>query len=127
MQSSLGVVGFEKYRVKCIIGVEPHERAHAQDLLIDLKVEVNLSAVAVSGLLSDTIDYVQLAAVCARMAQEGAYLLLEKYAADLSQAILEQFPVQSVTICVRKPHPFEGVECALVELRVNRAEMRGEL
>lgn len=116
-----GVVGFEKYRIRCIIGTEPHERLHPQELLVDLKVEVDFSAVAASGLLSDTVDYTMLAALCTRIAQEGAYELLEKYASDLSQTILQQFLVKSVKITVRKPHPFEGVDYALVEIDVPRA------
>lgn len=113
----LGSIGFNSLRVNCIIGINPSEREQTQDLLIDLKVEVDLSKVAVSGDLNDTIDYRSLTAVCKELAIEGKYLLIEKYAADVVKKLLETFPIKSAWIRIMKPKAILDAECALVELK----------
>lgn len=112
----LGSIGFNSFRVNCIIGTNLHEREIMQDLLIDLKVETDFSKVAVSGVLEDSIDYRSLVAVCKDMAIEGKYQLIEKYAADVVQKLLTTFPIKSAWIRVRKPKAISDAECAVVEL-----------
>jgi dihydroneopterin aldolase len=111
-----GIIGFKGLAVSCVIGTEPHERMHEQELIIDLKVEADLSKVVASGRLEDTINYVSLAQICKEMAVKGRYLLIEKFAADVLQEISEQFPAKSVWIRVKKPLAISAAECAFVEL-----------
>jgi dihydroneopterin aldolase len=113
----LGLIGFNSYCIRCIIGTEPHEREEMQDLLIDLRVEVDFSKISV---LKDTIDYRVLAAFCKDLAIEGKYLLIERYAADAIKKLLRTFPIKSAWIRVRKPQAISDAECALVELRGER-------
>lgn len=112
----LGWIGFNSYRINCIIGTELNEREETQDLLVDLKVEMNLSKVTVSGMLNDTIDYRSLAAVCKDLAVEGKYELIEKYAADVVSKVLKIFPVKSAWICVKKIKGLPDAAYTLVEL-----------
>lgn len=116
----LGWIGFNAYRINCIIGTEAYEREEPQDLLIDLKVEVDFANVSLSGRLEDTIDYRSLSNLCKEMAVEGQYLLIEKYAADVVKKLLATFPVQSVWIRVKKPKGILHAEYALVELEYKR-------
>lgn len=112
----LGTIGFKGLVVSCIIGTEPHERMHEQELILDLKVEADVSKVVVSGSLDDTINYVSLAQLCKEVAVKGRYLLIEKFAADALQEISERFPVKSAWICVKKPLAISEAECAFVEM-----------
>ena len=116
----LGTIGFKGYRVSCIIGTEPHERNEVQDLLIDLKVELDFSQVFQSGDLKDTIDYRLLVEVCQNLAVEGNYGVLEKYASDVIEEIFTRFSVKSAWISIRKPLAIPGAECALIELKQDR-------
>lgn len=113
-------IGLEKYRIPCIIGTEPDERLCVQELLIDLKAEIDASVVVQSGELSDTVDYRLFAELSTRIAQEGKYFLIEKYAADLVQQILNISRVKSVSLSVRKPHPINGADYTFVELFMER-------
>lgn len=113
----LGIIGFKGYKVRCIIGTESWERKEIQEIFIDLKVEADISRVAQSDDLHDTVDYVSLAAICRKMAEEGQYLLIEKYAADVLEKLPQQFAIHSAWICVKKPQAIPFAECALVELK----------
>lgn len=116
----LGWIGFNSYLIHCIIGTEPNERKDPQDLLIDLKVQLDLSKVVVSGRLEDTIDYRSLAAVCKNLAEEGQYELIEKYAADVISKLFSIFPIKSVWIAVKKIKGLSEADYALVELSESR-------
>jgi len=112
----LGCIGFEGYRLHCIIGTEPHERQQDQELIIDLKVECDLTAAAHSDNVRDTINYVELAELCEQTARNGRYFLLEKLIGDLTTAVLKRFRVRSVWVRVKKPSALKGADCAVVEL-----------
>lgn len=113
----LGTIGFKGYQISCIIGLEPHERMRAQDLLVDLIVETDFSRVSESDSLEDTIDYVSLAALCKKMALAGNYCLIEKYASDLIKEIFALYPVKSAAVRIRKPAAIPEAECAFVEFK----------
>lgn len=114
----LGTIGFERYSIRCVIGTEPHERRSEQEILVDVKVEADISVAARTDKLEDTVDYVRLAELCKAMAITGRYFLVEKYAADIAQAILDRFPVKSVYVAIRKPWVLEGAECTFISLKV---------
>ena len=116
----LGTIGFKGYVVNCIIGTEDYERNQEQDLIIDLKVEIDFSNASVSGRLEDTINYVSLAEICKCRAIEGRYHLIENYATDVVLEMIQLFPVKSVWIRIKKPLAIPGAECALVELKQER-------
>ena len=116
----LGRIGFEGLRLNCIIGMEPHERQKEQKLIIDLKVESDLTAAAHSDDVRDTINYTELAELCEQIACQGRYFLLEKLVVDITAAILKRFQVSSVWVRVRKPGAMKGAECAIVELETRQ-------
>lgn len=116
----LGIIGFERYKVRCIIGTEAWERQELQEVFVDLKVEADFSRVVRSQDLLDTINYVGLADLCQKIAEEGRYYLLEKYAADVLEEMFRQYPIVSGWICVKKPQALPSAKCALVELKRER-------
>lgn len=111
----LGIIGFENFKIDCIIGIEPHERINEQEIVIDLKVEADMSKVSASDSIYDAIDYVQLAKICEETAK-GKYNLLEKYAADVLKVIFNTFKVSSASIRVMKPEALPGAAQAFIEL-----------
>ncbi len=116
----LGTLGFENYKIRCIIGVESHERARTQDLFVDLRVSLDLSKPACSDKLEETVDYTLLAGICKELAEKGGYFLLEKFAADALREIFDRFPVTEGWIRVKKPNCIENAEFAVVELTRRR-------
>lgn len=116
-----GLLGFKNHRILCLIGATPEERKETQTILVDLKVETDFSKSALTDNLEDTIDYVELAKICTRLAKENQYNLLEAYAADVLKHIFAQFTaVYSAWIGVKKPLGLLSAEYTLVELSSKR-------
>jgi dihydroneopterin aldolase len=116
MNQLKGIVGFEKLKICCIIGVEPHERNCEQEIYVDLKVKTDLLQAATSDDLNFAIDYTALACLCERVAQNH-YFLLETYAIHVLNEILERFTIEWAWICVRKPSAIVTAACSLVEIK----------
>lgn len=113
------IVGFESLKVHCIIGVEPREREHPQEISVDLKVKPDFIPSVLSDDLANAIDYTALAILCATVAQ-NKFFLLETYAAVVLEKVLMQYPVEWAAICVRKPGAIPNAACAFVELKARR-------
>lgn len=112
----LGTVGFEELRVQCLVGVYPHERVSEQTLIIDLKVEGDLSGCIKSDSLHDALDYAKLVDLCKKVANENRFHLIEAYAHAILEEVLAQFSASTAWIKIRKPGALPEAKCAFVEL-----------
>lgn len=117
MSTQHTVVGFENYRIDCVIGIEPHERITEQTILVDLKVEVDCSLAISSESIHDTMDYMLLAFLCKEMAQQGGYQLMETYISDVLEKIVNRFDLHWAWMRVKKPSALEGADYTYVEMR----------
>ena len=87
-----------------IIGCYPHERANAQDLIIDLSISLYSSNWLQPDNLETTVDYDSLIDFVSLETEATHYQLLESLAKYLSDKILEHYPIISfVQIKLTKP------------------------
>lgn len=114
--SMFGKIGIEKLSVMTVIGVYPFERKERRELIIDLKVKVELTACIKSDAIADALNYELLAFECQKIGEETSFNLIESYAAKVVGAIKERFPVSWVWIRVKKPDALPNTTCAFVEL-----------
>ncbi len=91
-------------------GVLEEERRHGQTFLYDLRLDV--SDAALSDRIEDAVDYRAVAARVREVSDSRSFQLLEALAAAVAGAILESFPVERVTVRVRKRPPGLTVEHA---------------
>jgi dihydroneopterin aldolase len=116
MKVRWGTIGFDQYKIDCIIGTHDHERIRSQEIRVDLKVELDIAAAAVTDDLNNAVNYVQLAQLCEKKAVEGQYQLLEAYAAAVLDEISENFPIRKAWIRVCKPEAIAAANYAFVEV-----------
>ncbi len=116
MKQQWAKIGFERYKINCVIGTLAYERQHPQELIIDLNVEANITLAAASDALSDTISYVILAQMCEQIALKGQFHLLEAFAATVLESLFATFTIRKAKILVRKPGAIAGADNAFVEL-----------
>jgi 7,8-dihydroneopterin aldolase/epimerase/oxygenase len=116
MEELTGIIGFEKLKVSCFIGIEPHEQREKQDLVIDMKVQSNFAKAVETDDVNCTVNYIDLVKVCEEVARRP-HFLLEKYAADVIAAICDKFEIEWVWICVRKPAAIPNASCSVVEIK----------
>jgi 7,8-dihydroneopterin aldolase/epimerase/oxygenase len=90
-------------RVRGRHGVSSTERARPQPLVVDLILDIDLSAAAASDQLGDTVDYATLAQQVAEVVESRSYNLIERLAADITRIALTDPAVQAVEVRIAKP------------------------
>ncbi|MDG2051730.1 MAG: dihydroneopterin aldolase [Myxococcota bacterium] len=108
-------------RVPCALGVTAAERKMSRPVLIDLEMGLGLERAGETDRLSDTVDYGAVYDVIQDVAKQREYRLVESLGEDISEAILQRFPVETITITIRKFAPLAGpVDQTGVRLRRSR-------
>ena len=100
-------------------GVNPEERVLGQEYLVDLAVEIDLGPAGASDRLEDTISYTNIYRAVRDVMEGEPRNLLEAAAQSIADRVLSEFPVDSVAVRVKKPHPpIRGsvIENATVEI-----------
>ena len=108
-------------------GVNPEERALGQEYLVDLTVELDLGRAGRSDHLKDTISYARIYRAVREVMEGEPRNLLEAAAQSIADRVLSDFPVESVSVRVKKPHPpIRGsiIEYATVEIFRRRQDQR---
>ena len=73
---------------------------------IDVELAVDLDEASRTDDLTHTIDYREIHKLVLELGQDGgSFHLIEALAANIAQAILDRFPVDEVTVRVRKETP----------------------
>jgi dihydroneopterin aldolase len=92
-----------EYRVCCHVGVQKEERDVAQDVLIDLQLELDLSQAGRADDFSLTVDYEEVCRTVATTVERRPRKLIETIAEEIAEVLLANYPLQAVTVQVRKP------------------------
>ena len=108
-------------------GVYDREREQGQDFVVDVTLELDLSAPAASDDVADTVDYGELAGRLMAIITGDPVNLIETLAARLADACLADARVGAATVTVHKPqapipHDFADV---CVTLRRAAGDGRG--
>ncbi|NKB81694.1 MAG: dihydroneopterin aldolase [Nitrospirales bacterium] len=86
-------------------GVTLHERQTPQPLLVDVELECAYHEAIAGDDITKTVDYAAVTESIVAFGSTQAFTLIETLTEQLSQTILENFPVSRVTLWVRKIHP----------------------
>ena len=86
-------------------GVSEAEREIGQRMVFDLVMTVPRCGATETDRVEDTVDYGEISAMLAAMATERSRLTLECLVTEIAEAILERFPVSSITVRATKPEP----------------------
>ncbi|MGN0852795.1 MAG: dihydroneopterin aldolase [Kiritimatiellia bacterium] len=104
--------------VVCILGERPEERIRPQRILVDVALETDLAAAAMSDSLDDTVDYAALAAAIRESLEKAKCRLLERAADVVADVCLADPRVTRAVVGVRKFGGVPGIESA--EVRISR-------
>lgn len=101
-------------------GVLPHERELGQRFLVDVVVELDVSAAMASDDLGDTLDYGVLAERIHDALQEEQVQLIERLAQKALDVCFADRRVAAAEVTVHKPHVPLTVPATEVSVRVRR-------
>jgi 7,8-dihydroneopterin aldolase/epimerase/oxygenase len=107
-------------RLMGVHGLLPEERDRRQPFEIDLDLEVDMDAVAVSDSLDDTADYGAVIEATAEVVGGPSHDLLESLAGAIADAVLVDAQVTSVTVAVRKLRPPVAHDVGSTGVRLTR-------
>ena len=102
-------------------GVEEAERSDGQPFWFDVELEVGDAGL--SDRIEDAVDYTKVAARVREISDGHDYALLEALAATVADALAAEFPVESVSVRVRKRPADLPVEWAAATARSAKADV----
>lgn len=103
-------------------GVSASERETGRMFEVDCELEVDLADAGHSDRLTDTIDYTKVYKVIKETLEDKAFSLLEAIAGQLASKLLDNFPVYSVTLRVRKLNPPIAGHIKYIEVELTRRQ-----
>ena len=84
------------------LGHTPEERANAQDIWMDLEMDVDMRKAAKTDDIAHAVDYMAVATKVQEVLDQGPYNLAERLANRIAGALLQSFAIQRVKVRVKK-------------------------
>lgn len=115
----------EGLKVDTVVGCFNWERQIIQPLMLDLTIRTNLEQAAQSDELEDTLNYVEICEISARVIQEAQPKLIEHAAKLVLDALFVTFEsVESIMITIRKPAIIAQANSVGIRLERHRNDIR---
>jgi dihydroneopterin aldolase len=86
-------------------GVSEAEREVGQKYAVDIEIDYDLEPAGRSDHLDDTVNYSEIFRIVIEIGTSEKYLLIESLAQKIADAILAQFPLETVLVRVKKLTP----------------------
>ena len=113
---SLDRIRIKDLLLRCIVGINPDERANKQDVVIDLTLFSDLSNACRSDDIDDTVNYKTIKNRVIELVESSSFFLVEKLAEEIAQACLASPRVQAVAVAVDKPGALRFARSVGVEI-----------
>lgn len=95
-------IHIEQLEVLTVIGVLEHERKAPQRLTINISFWPHRETQGMGDKIGDTINYAVVAEETQRFVQDQSVNLIETLADRLAAHLLKNFPIQKITVEIRK-------------------------
>jgi len=110
------VVFIKGLKVDAVIGVFDWERAITQPLLIDIALETDISAAAISDDVSDALSYKEVCDDVSEWCKEIQAKLLEHLAGQISDRIFAKYECHKITLSIAKPTAIAQADAVGVQI-----------
>lgn len=89
--------------LRTIIGVNADERVNRQDVVVNVKLETDLSPAGRSDDLDDAVNYRTITKEIIDRVEGSSFHMVERLAEEIARVCLEDARVSRVTVSVQKP------------------------
>jgi dihydroneopterin aldolase len=103
-----------KLKLTCSIGVYDWEKEVPQDIFADIELPLDISKSVKSDQLEDTLDYTRLVEIVKSVAAAQHYNLVETLVEKIAQAVLQEFDLEKVKVCIDKPAAIPEAESTVI-------------
>jgi len=121
MTEPLDRIYIRDLRLRCIIGVAPHERDKKQDVEISVTLWADLRQAALSDRIEETVDYKALKLKIVELVEGSSDFLLERLAQRVADLCLQEARVRRVRVLIEKPAALRFARTVGVEIDRERA------
>lgn len=106
-------------------GVNPEERVLGQRYVVDLTADLDLRRAGDTDRLEDTVSYSHIYRAVRAVMEGEPRNLLESAAQAIAERVLVEFPVEAVSVTVKKPNPpVRGSSIELAAVQIHRTRQR---
>lgn len=102
--------------LRCIVGINPDERVHRQDVVITITLFVDLSRPCASDKIEDTVNYKTIKDEIVDLVESSQFFLIEKLAEEIAQTCLRHTAVHAVSVSLDKPAALRFARSVAVEI-----------
>ncbi len=89
--------------VRTIIGINPDERKNRQDVVLNLKFQVDIRPSGASDNIDDAVNYRTICKSVIAFVEESSYQLVEKMAEEVAALCLKDSRIETVWVSIEKP------------------------
>ena len=105
-------------------GASDEEQSVGHRYAVDVELRFDLREAGTTDRLEDTVNYSKVAKRVAAIGTSEQFRLLEGLASRLASVILDEFPVESVRLRVRKIRPPMNVIASTAGVEIERSRSR---
>lgn len=119
-RNALDQIQIRGLRVYAYHGVKDSEKEKGQPFELDITLWTDIRCPGASDRLEDTVNYSRVAKRVLALMQEQKDDLIERVATRIAEGILADFPVEGVTVCLKKPRAPIAADFAYVAVEITR-------
>jgi dihydroneopterin aldolase/D-erythro-7,8-dihydroneopterin triphosphate epimerase len=119
-EQSSGRIYIRDLHARCIVGIYPEERAHKQDVIINITLEANLDTACQTDAIEDTVNYKSIKKSVYTMVENSQFFLIERLAEEVATLCLADPKVRQTTVTVDKPGALRFARSVAVEITRGR-------
>lgn len=119
-RNALDQIQIRGLRVYAYHGVKDSEKEKGQPFELDITLWTDIRRPGASDRLEDTVNYSRVAKRVLALMQEQKDDLIERAATRIAEGILMDFPVEGVTVCLKKPRAPIAADFAYVAVEITR-------
>ena len=109
--------------LRTIIGVNPDERGHLQDVVINVALDTDIRTPGASDDIADAVNYSTVTKRIVAVVERSSFFLLERLAEEIARTCLEDPRVEGVSVRVDKPRALRYARSAAIEIYRDRADV----
>ena len=98
----------ENLTVETVIGIFDWEREIRQSVSLDLEMDFDIRKAAASDSIADTLDYKAVSKRLIHFIEQSEFQLVEALAEECARIVLDEFPVDRLTLKLSKPGAVRG-------------------
>lgn len=116
------IIEIKDLLLRTIVGINPEERDHRQDVLVNLTITTDLRAAGQTDDIEQAVNYRTLCKQVIECVESSSYFLVERLAEEVARVCLSFPRVEGVKVSIEKPGALRFARSVGVVIQRHRNE-----